>query len=374
MADKRDYYEVLGVAKGASADDIKKSYRKLARKHHPDVNLGDKGAEKRFKELSEAYAVLSDKEKKAQYDQFGHAGQGGAGFDFSNFDFGGFRTGGFDVGGFTYEDLFGDLFAGGRGGARGGRSRQQAPSRGQSLNYQVKISFEDAYLGAEVPVSYEHEASCDRCSGSGAEPGSGTSTCPTCKGSGQKMVSQGAFQFAQACPQCHGKGSVISNPCTTCRGQGAVRKTERINVKIPAGVDTGSKVRVAGKGNTGANGGPPGDLFIVVQVGGHKLFKRDGADISFDLPVTFMEAASGAKIEIPLPDGGKTVLSVPPGTQGGQKLRLKDKGFPKLKGRGRGHLHAVVKIRVPKAPKGKAAELMQELEKELEMDPREGLW
>ena len=373
MAEKRDYYEVLGVAKGASADDIKKSYRKLARKHHPDVNPGDKEAENRFKEISEAYAVLSDKEKKAQYDQFGHAGQAGAGFDYSNFDFGGFRTGGFDVGGFTYEDLFGDLFAGSRGGSRGG-ARRQAPARGQSLNYQVKISFEDAYKGAEVPVSYNHDASCERCGGGGAEPGSGTTTCPRCKGSGQQMISQGAFQFAQACPQCHGKGSVISNPCKTCRGNGSVRKSERINVKIPAGVDTGSKVRAAGKGDAGTNGGPPGDLFIVVQVGSHKLFKRDGADISFDLTITFMEAATGAKIEIPLPDGSKITLTVPAGTQGGQKLRLKDKGFPKLKGRGRGHLHAVIKIRVPKAPKGKAAELMEELGKELDMDPREGLW
>jgi molecular chaperone DnaJ len=367
LAEKRDYYEVLGVAKGASADDIKKAYRKLARKHHPDVNPGDKEAENRFKELSEAYAVLSDKEKKVQYDQFGHAGKAGAGPDFSDFDFGGFRTGGFDVGGFTYEDLFGDLFG-------GGRARRQAPSRGQNLSYQVKISFADAYKGVELPVMYDHEAACDRCGGGGSEPGSGTTTCPRCKGTGQQMISQGAFQFAQACPQCQGKGSVISNPCTRCRGQGIVRKSERINVKIPAGVDTGSKVRVAGKGNAGANGGPPGDLFIVVQVGGHKLFKRDGADISFDLPVTFIEAAAGAKVSIPLPDGGKTTLTVPPGTQGGQKLRLKDKGFRKLKGRGRGHLHAVVKIRVPRAPKGKAAELMEELDRELDMDPRKGLW
>ncbi len=366
MAQKRDYYEVLGIAKGASADEIKKAYRKLARKHHPDVNPGDKEAEDRFKEISEAYAVLSDEQKRAEYDQFGHAGQQGKGFDFSDFDFGGFRTGGFDIGGFTYEDLFGDLF--------GGRSRRRGPSRGEDLSYRLRISFEDAYKGAEIPLTFSHTAACDRCGGSGAEPGSGTAACPRCQGTGQEKVAQGAFQFAHVCPQCNGSGTVISKPCTRCSGQGGIQKQERLNVKIPAGVDTGSKVRVAGKGDAGNMGGAAGDLYIIVEVSPHSFFKRDKADVSLDLPLTFGEAALGAKIQIPLPGGGRTTLSVPPGTQGGQKLRLKDKGFPRLKGRGRGDLYAMIKIKVPKAPKGKAGELIKELDEALDMDPRKGLW
>ncbi len=365
MAQKRDYYEVLGVTKNANAEEIKKAYRKLARKHHPDVNPGDKDAENRFKEISEAYAVLSDEKKKSEYDRFGHSGPGGGGYDFSNFDFGGFRSGGFDVGGFTYEDLFGDLF---------GRGRRTGPSRGQDLSYSLKISFEDAYKGVEIPIMFDHLVACDRCSGKGSEPGSGSTTCPRCNGTGRERVSQGAFQFAHACPQCNGSGKIIGKPCTKCAGQGNVSRQEKITVRIPAGVDTGSKVRVAGKGNAGTQGGPPGDLFIVLQVQPHKIFKREGADVSFDLPVTFTEAAKGARIQVPLPDGGKTLLTVPPGTQGGQKLRLKDKGFSKLKGRGKGHLHAIVKIKVPKAPSGKAARLMDELEEVLNLDPRKGLW
>ena len=366
MTQKRDYYEVLGLSRSASADEIKKAYRKLARKHHPDVNPGDKEAENRFKEISEAYAVLSDEQKRADYDKFGHAGPQGAGFDFSNFDFGGFRTGGFDIGGFTYEDLFGDLF--------GGKTRRRGPSRGDDLNYRLKISFEDAYRGAEVPILFEHTATCDRCGGKGAEPGTGSSVCPRCKGSGQERVSQGAFQFAHACSQCNGTGTVITKPCHQCAGQGGVQKKEKISVKIPAGVDSGSRVRVAGKGDAGTGGGPPGDLYINVTVTSHRFFRREGADISFDLPLTYGEAALGAKIPIPLPGGGTTNLTVPPGTQGGQKLRLKDKGFPRLQGRGHGDLYAVVKIRVPKSPKGKAGELIRELDEALDMDPRKGLW
>ncbi|UCG39807.1 MAG: hypothetical protein JSV00_10370 [bacterium] len=289
----------------------------------------------------------------------------GAGFDFSDFDFGGFRAGGFDIGGFTYEDLFGDLF---------GRGRRRGPVRGQDLNYQLKISFDDAFQGVEVPIMFDHVAPCGRCGGSGAEPGTGTVTCPRCHGSGQQRVSQGAFQFAHACSQCGGTGTIISSPCSVCSGQGGSPKTERINVRIPAGVDTGSRVRVAGKGNAGSPGAPPGDLFITVQVSSHGIFRREGADIVFDLPITFAEAARGAKIEIPLPGGGKTLLTVPPGTQGGQKLRLKGKGFPRLKSKTAGDLFAVIKIRVPKAPKGEAADLLERLDRVLDMDPRKGLW
>ena len=362
---KKDYYEVLDVNKGASEDEIKKSYRRLARKHHPDVNPDDKDAESRFKELSEAYAVLGDKEKRAEYDQFGHAGAGGSGFGFSDFDMGGFRTGGFDFGGFTYEDLFGDLL---------GRSHRQGPVRGDSLNYSLKVSFEDAYRGVEVPMSYGHSAVCERCRGDGNEPGSSPSTCPRCSGTGQERLAQGPIQFAHACSQCRGTGKIVTNPCSSCGGRGSAEKQERISVKIPAGVDTGSKVRVAGKGNAGSNGGPAGDLFITVQVQAHKYYRREGADIYLDLPLSFREAALGDKISIPLPDGKSTLLTVPPGTQGGQKMRLKDKGFPRLKGRGRGSLYAVIKIKVPEAPKGKVADLIEDLDRALDVDPRKGLW
>ncbi|TNF50167.1 molecular chaperone DnaJ [bacterium] len=365
MRVKRDYYEVLGLSKGASEDEIKKAYRRLARKHHPDVNPDDKEAETRFKELSEAYAVLGDKEKRVEYDQFGHAGAAGTGFDFSDFDMGGFRTGGFDFGGFAYEDLFGDLL---------GRSRRQGPVRGDNLSYSLKVPFEDAYSGVEVPMTYGHTAVCERCHGDGSEPGSSPVSCPRCGGTGQEKVSQGPIQFAHACSQCQGTGKIVSNPCSSCGGQGSHEKQERISVKIPAGVNTGSKVRVSGKGNAGSNGGPPGDLFITVKVPPHKYYRREGSDIYLELPLSFREASLGDKINIPLPDGKKTLLTVPPGTQGGQKLRLKDKGFPRLKGRGRGSLFAVIKIKVPKAPKGKVADLIEELDREIDMDPRKGLW
>jgi len=362
---KKDYYEVLGISRDVSEDEIKKAYRRLARKHHPDVNPDDQEAESRFKELSEAYAVLGDKEKRAEYDQFGHAGAGGSGFDFSHFDMGGFRSGGFDFGGFTYEDLFGDLL---------GRSRHQGPERGDSLSYSLQVSFEDAYKGVEVPMTYGHMAACDRCHGDGSEPGSAPSSCPRCGGTGQEKVAQGPIQFAHACAQCRGTGKVISNPCSSCRGRGSVEKQERINVKIPAGVDTGSRVRVAGKGNAGSNGGPPGDLFITVQVPAHSYYRREGSDIFLDLPLSFREASLGEKISIPLPDGKTTLLTVPPGTQGGQKMRLRDKGFPRLKGRGRGSLYAAIKITVPKASKGKIVDLIKELDTALDVDPRKGLW
>ena len=331
----KDFYEVLGVSRTASDEDIKKAYRRLARKYHPDVNPGDKKAEARFKEISEANAVLGDKEKRANYDQFGHAapGAGQGGFDASNFGFG--TAGGQGFGGgagdfHVYEDLFGDLL---------GRSRRPGPVRGDDLGYSLRITFEDAF-----------------------------------KGTGQEKIAQGPIQFAHACSRCQGTGRIIAKPCSQCGGTGSLRRQEKIRVKIPAGVDTGSKVRVAGKGNAGSRGAPPGDLFITVQVAPHKFFRRKGADIFLDLPLSIREAAVGDRISIPLPDGTTTLLTVPAGSQGGQKLRLKGKGFPRLKGRGRGNLYALIKIKVPKAPKGKAAELIKELDKVLDVDPRKGLW
>lgn len=366
----KDFYDVLGVSSSASDGEIKKAYRRLARKYHPDVNPGDKKAEARFKEVSEANAVLSDKEKRAEYDRFGHTGPGAGqgGFDASNSGFGTAGGPGFDgsTGGFhVYEDLFGDLL---------GRSRKSGPVRGDDLGYSLRISFGDAFKGTEVPVSFSHTAACDRCHGDGSEPGSSTVTCPRCGGTGQEKIAQGPIQFAHACSQCHGTGRIIAKPCVRCGGSGSMRKQEKIRVKIPAGVDTGSKVRVAGKGNAGSMGAPAGDLFITVEVAPHKFFRREGADVYLDLPLSIREAAVGDRISIPLPDGTTTLLTVPAGTQGGQKLRLKGKGFSRLKGRGRGNLYAVIKIKVPKAPKGKAADLIKELDKVLGVDPRKGLW
>ena len=366
----KDFYDVLGVSRSASDAEIKKTYRRLARKYHPDVNPGDKKAEARFKELSEAYAVLSDKEKRAEYDRFGHAapGAGQGGFDSSNFGFGmaGEPGSGGGAGGFhVYEDLFGDLL---------GRSRRQGPVRGDDLGYSLRISFEDAFKGTEIPVSFSHSAVCDRCRGKGSEPGSSTASCPRCGGTGQEKIAQGPIQFAHACSQCRGTGRIIARPCTNCGGSGSLRKQEKIRVKIPAGVDTGSKVRVAGKGNAGSGGAPPGDLYITVEVAPHRFFRREGADVYLDLPLSIREAAMGDRISIPLPDGTTTLLTVPAGTQGGQKLRLKGKGFPRLKGRGKGNLYAIIKIKVPKAPKGKAADLIKDLDKVLNVEPRKGLW
>ena len=246
--------------------------------------------------------------------------------------------------------------------------------RGEDLSYSLKVSFEDAYKGVEIPLAYGHSAACDRCGGSGSEPGTAPVTCPRCQGTGQEKLAQGPIQFAHACPQCQGSGQIIAQKCSQCGGAGSQAKQDRISVKIPAGVDTGSKVRVSGKGNAGHRGGPAGDLYIMVEVTPHRFFRREGVDVYLDLPLSFREAAMGGKISIPLPDGGKTVLTVPPGTQGGQKLRLKDKGFPRLKGRGRGNLYALVKIKVPKAPKGRAGELIEELDQALDVDPRKGLW
>ncbi len=361
MTAKRDYYEVLGVARTASPDDLKKAFRRLARKYHPDVNPGDKDAEGRFKEVNEAYSVLSDPEKREKYDRVGPEGMSGGagpGFDPSQFGYRG-GYGGFG-GGPGIEDLFGDLF---------GRRRAAAPEAGEDIGLVVRITFADAYRGVEVPVTLDREAPCGRCSGNGAEPGTKVSNCPRCRGTGQEKVAQGFFNFSHPCPQCGGSGKVVSTPCSECRGTGTRAREERLTVRIPAGVGEGSRVRVAGKGNAGAKGGAPGDLYIEVQVEPHPSFRREGNDVNLDLPLSFREAALGAQVTIPLPDGGEAVLTVPPGTQGGQKLRLRGKGFPDLRGRGRGDLYAAARVLVPKGVEGRARELVEELDRLL---PREG--
>ncbi|MFO7572328.1 MAG: molecular chaperone DnaJ [Gaiellaceae bacterium] len=329
-------YEILGVAKTASDDEIKKAYRKLARQLHPDKNPDDAGAEERFKEVQSAYDVLSDAEKRKAYDSFGAAGArgfpGGAGT-------GGVRFEEFDLG-----DL-GNLFGGMFGGARGAGARQAV--RGSDLEAHVRVSFEDSLKGVQVRVPVEAETACSTCHGTGAEPGTAPVTCPQCHGRGVISEAQGLFAFSQPCPRCQGNGTIVEKPCRTCRGTGRERKTKRYAVTIPAGAKSGTRIRLKGKGEVGRNGGPPGDLYVVADVEPSPLFERRGADLLLDVPVTYAEAALGASVEIPTPDGPVS-LKVPAGTESGKLLRVKGRGAPHIKGGGKGDLLARVKVTVPK--------------------------
>ena len=368
-ATKRDYYEVLGISKGASEAEVKKAFRKLARKFHPDVNPGDKTSEQKFKELNEAYEVISDAKKRQQYDQFGHAafeagfGQGagpGAGFGFEGFGQGAefFRGGGF-------EDAFGDLF-----GGRAARSR--GPQKGEDASYAVEVDLEDAVFGKTMQVDLRREAACSSCGGTGSQPGTSPRTCPTCRGTGAVSAGRGFMQFQQTCPTCHGEGSVNPNPCRTCGGSGAVQKSERINVKIPPGVDNGSKVRVAGMGGPGHKGGPAGDLYIITRVRPHHYFERKGDNLHSEVPVSVREAALGDKIEIPTVDGVVS-LTIPPGTQNGQQLKLKGKGVPHLGGGGVGDHYVTIRVVTPTGLSERSRELLQELDRLNPADPRQGI-
>ncbi len=344
MAEKRDYYEVLGIQKGASEDEIKKAYKKLARKYHPDMNPGDKEAEEKFKEVNEANEVLSDPEKKARYDQFGFAGVDpnyGAGAG------GGAYGGGFDFG--DLGDIFGSFFGGGFGG--GQRRNPNAPQRGESIRASVSVSFTEAAFGCEKSVTLERSEQCHTCKGNGCAPGTTPEICPDCHGTGtvqtRRQTPMGVFASNGPCRKCGGTGRIIHQPCPDCRGTGAVRKRKTIKVNIPAGIDHGQTISLRGQGNAGRNGGPAGDLLITVMVQPHELFRRDGVDVFCEAPITFAQAVLGAELEIPTIDG-KVKYSIPEGTQTGTVFRLKGKGIPVLNGRGRGDQYVTVTIETPR--------------------------
>ena len=338
---KRDYYEVLGVSRGASEAEFKKAYRKLAKENHPDLHPGDKEAEARFKEVNEAYEVLSDADKKARYDQYGHAGVdpnfgAGGGFD-GSFDFG-------DLG-----DIFGSFFGGGFGGGR--RTNPNAPQRGESIRLSLAISFEEAAFGCEKSVTVERMETCDTCHGNGCASGSTPEVCPDCHGTGtvqvRRQTPMGVFATSSPCTRCGGKGTIIHQPCKDCHGTGAVRKRKTIQASIPAGIDNGQTISIRGQGNAGKNGGPAGDLLITITVRPHELFRREGTSVLCEAPITFAQAVLGAELEIPTIDG-KVKYELPEGTQSGTTFRLKGKGIPALNGRGRGDQYVTVYIETPR--------------------------
>lgn len=363
MADK-DYYDILGVPRTASADEIKKAFRKAARKHHPDAG----GSEERFKEINEAYEVLSDDEKRSQYDQYGRyfggqmppGGPGqapGAGWP------GGFGGGGFGgQGAYTtvdmgdLGDLFGNLFGG------GGGTRRSTARRGADLQYDVTLSFDEALTGTSTKVDVKRTETCGVCKGSGAKAGTSPVTCPTCSGSGHVSQGQGLFGISRPCPRCGGTGKIVENPCPTCKGKGKVVRVKPLTVNIPPGVTDGGKLRFAGKGESGTGGAPAGDLYVVTHIKAHPYYTRDGADVLMDLPVTIAEAALGAEVTVPAPDGSKVKLKVAPGTADGKVLRVPGKGAPRLKGKGSGDLKVKIKIAVPKKLTAEQKELLKRFE------------
>jgi molecular chaperone DnaJ len=359
-------YDTLGVKKGASQEEIKKAYRKLAAKYHPDRNPGDATSEEKFKEVQNAYDTLADPERRKQYDQFGTT-NGRPGFDPSGFDFGGanFRVG--DLG--DLGDLFGGLFN--RGGTR---TRRPQPERGPDIEAVVNLSFEDSLRGLETKIPVDVTTACRECGGTGAQPGTAPVICPQCNGRGVVSESQGLFALSQPCPRCRGNGTVIEQPCAKCGGTGRERRTKRYSVKIPAGAKDGTRIRLKGKGEPGANGGPPGDLFVVTRVAPSPLFERRGNDLVIDVPVTYPEAALGTTVEVPTAYGERLSLKVKPGSQDGTLLRMRGHGAPKLSGSGRGDLLARLRLSVPKKLSKREREALEEFQKLSRENPREELF
>ena len=362
---KRDFYQVLGVARNATEDAIKKAYRRLAMKYHPDRNPDDKEAEERFKEAKEAYEVLTDAQKRAAYDQYGRAGLDaarGAGQGFSPSD----------AFGDIFGDMFGDIFGGGR---RGGRS---AVYRGADLRYELSLDLEQAVFGTTQEIDYQTVRECSECGGSGAARGHAPVTCETCQGSGQVRITQGIFAVQQTCPRCKGRGTIITDPCPKCAGQGRTRTTKRLSVKVPPGVDTGDRIRLAGEGESGRNGGPPGDLYVEIAVREHPIFERDGAHLSCEVPVSFVIAALGGSVEVPTLEG-QAAIKVPAGTQSGRVFRLRDKGIRPVRGGATGDLFCRVVVETPVELNAEQKDLLRKFEGALASDgkrhnPRQRSW
>ena len=359
---KKDYYEVLGVGKSASKDEIKSAYRKLALKYHPDRNKGDKASEEKFKEASEAYHVLSDDKRKANYDQFGHAafqgGQGGGFQGFEDFDFSS-----------SFSDIFDDFFGDFMGGSSGGRGRRSGNryTKGNDLRYDLTISLEDAFKGLDKNIQFTNYKKCSTCSGSGAEPGSKPAKCDYCRGSGKIRSSQGFFTLQQTCPQCNGYGEYINKPCKPCSGNGKIQTQEKLSVKIPKGVDDGTRIRLSGKGEAGIRGGSAGDLYLFISVDEHEIFKRSNEHLLIDLPISTSDAILGASIELPSIDGKKILLKIPAGTQHGKQFRIKGKGMPLIRKNIFGDLYVRIITEVPVLLNKRQKEIMEEfrsLEKE----------
>ena len=356
MADKRDYYESLGLQKGATDDEIKKAFRQQAKKYHPDVNPGNQKAEARFKEINEAYEVLSDADKKARYDQYGHAGVD------PNFNAGGFGGfGGFGSMDFDLGDLFGSIFGGGGGGSTG-RNRN-GPRKGERVRTEVTVKFEEAAFGCEKEVTVMRVESCDDCSGTGCKEGTTAETCANCNGRGtvtsQQRTPFGVMQSSTDCPKCSGRGKIIHQPCDKCRGLGLVKRNRSIKVNIPAGIDSGQTISMRAQGSAGVNGGEAGDLYVTIIVMSHEIFEREGNSVLLELPVTFVQAALGADVEVPTLDG-KVKYSIPEGTQTGTVFRLRGKGIPQLRGSSRGDQYVTVNVVVPTAMSDEQKELLRQ--------------
>ncbi|SDI77664.1 molecular chaperone DnaJ [Lutimaribacter saemankumensis] len=354
---KRDYYEVLGISNGADADEIKKAYRKKAKELHPDRNADKPDAEAQFKEVNEAYDVLKDPEKKAAYDRYGHAAfEGGMGGG------GGHPGGGFHGQGdfaSAFSDIFDDLFGmGGRGGA-GGRQRA---ARGADLRYNLRVTLEEAYKGLQKTINVPTSVACDACNGTGAEGGAEPTTCPTCSGMGKVRAQQGFFTIERTCPTCSGLGQTIKNPCKSCAGQGRVEKDRALSVNIPAGVETGTRIRLAGEGEAGMRGGPAGDLYIFIEVAPHKIFERDGTNLFCRVPVSMTAAALGGDIEVPTIDGGRSRVKIPAGSQSGRQMRLRGKGMPALRGGSAGDMFIELAVETPVNLTSRQKELLREFE------------
>lgn len=348
---KRDYYEVLGVSRNASEAELKAAYRKLAMQHHPDRNPGDKTCEQRFKEINEAYDVLKDAEKRAAYDRYGHAAFEPGAAAHSGFGFG-------DDFASTFSSIFDDLF--GMGGRRG---RSSGRERGADLRFNMEITLEEAFTGKTAEIRIPTSVTCEACSGAGAKPGTRPKTCSTCAGHGKIRQTQGFFTLERTCPSCHGRGQVIDNPCHACSGSGRVTRERTLSVQIPAGVEDGTRIRLAGEGEAGIRGGPPGDLYIFLSISQHEFFQRDGADLHCRVPISMVTAALGGEFEVPSIDGGKARVKVPPGTQTGRRFRLAGKGMPVLRSKQVGDMYVQVLVETPQNLTKRQRELLMEFEK-----------